>query len=76
MDILIEIIIQRIIIRAFGVYTRYIFFYLTGKKKSINSLKGINKKPQEEHSQDFWNAFVGLITFTIFSFCLAYLIFS
>jgi len=52
------------------------FFYLIGKKRSIKSLKGINKKLQEEHSQDFWNAFVGLISFAIFSFCLAYLIYS
>ncbi len=75
MDIIIEIIFERVIIRLFGIYTRYLIFYLFGKKRSLESLKGKNKNLQEEHSQDFWNVIIGLIAFGLVSFLIAYLTF-
>ncbi len=77
MDILVEIIIGRIIIRFFGVYTRFAFFYLIGKKKDIKNLYGKNTKNlQNSISQDFWNVIVGFFMFGIISFCIVFLSFS
>jgi len=64
MEFIIEIIFQRIIIRFFGLYTRYFFFRLIGKKKNIVYLSGDNNKFQEGLSQDFFNALVGIIVFS------------
>ena len=77
MDILIEIILGRIIIRFFGVYSRFAFFYLIGKKKNIKSLYGKNTNDLHNGvSQNLWNVIVGFIMFGLVSFCIVYLTFS
>lgn len=76
MEILIEILLGRIIIRFFGVYTRFAFFYLIGKKRNIKSLYGRDSDDlQNSHSQDFWNVIIDFIMFG-FSFFIVYLFFS
>jgi len=77
MDILIEIIFGRIIVRFFGLYTRYFFFFLIGKRKTIKYLSGDTKKDDTSSlSQDFSNAIVGLISFCFIGTGIAYLVFS
>jgi hypothetical protein len=75
MEILIEIIFGRIIIRFFGVYTRYFFFFLIGKRKNIKYLSGNTKEHITSLSQDFSNAVVGLISFSFTAIGIAYLVF-
>ena len=75
MDILIEIIFGRIIVRFFGLYTRYFFFFLIGKRKTIKYLSGDTKKDDtSSFSQDFSNAIVGLISFCLIVVGIVYLV--
>lgn len=66
MDILFDIFIKRLIIRFFGLYSRYIFFRIIGKGKSLKYLSGENKKEINNLNQDFFNALVGLISLSVF----------
>lgn len=66
MDILFDIFIKRLIIRFFGLYSRYIFFRLIGKEKTLEYLSGENKKGIDNSSQDFLNALVGLVSLSAF----------
>lgn len=74
MDFLIEIVFRGIIVRFFGIYTRYYFWNLFGKKVTLKQLKG-KKDTNSQYSQDFLNAFVGLIVFCLLAYFIAYLIF-
>ena len=75
MDFLIEIIFRGIIVRFFGIYTRYFFFNLFGKKRTLEQLKG-KRNTNSEYSQDFFNALIGLFVFSLISYLIAYLVFS
>ena len=50
------------------------FFLLFGRKRSLDSLRGKDKGLPDEHSQDFWNAIVGLISLIIVIIGLSYLL--
>ncbi len=75
MDFLIEIVFRGIIVRFFGIYTRYYFWNLFGKKFTLKQLKG-KEDTNSQYSQDFLNAFVGLTIFCLLSYFIAYLVFS
>lgn len=66
MDILFELFVKRLIIRFFGLYSRYIFFKIIGKKKTLEYLSGENKKQISNSNQDFLNALVGLVSLSVF----------
>jgi len=74
MDWFIDIIFGRFIIRFLGLYTRYYFFYITGKKKTMKYLSGDVKRLETSSAQDFYNAVVGIVSFGFISFGIAYLI--
>lgn len=76
MELFFEIIFRWLIVRIFGVYSRYIFFKIVGRPKTINQLMDDKKSKDNNFSQDFYNAFIGLIVFCLFSIGIAYLIFS
>jgi hypothetical protein len=66
MDFFIEIIFGRIIVRFFGLYSRFLFFKIIGKNKSLKYLSGeASKKEQDGLSQDFFNALVGVFVFSV-----------
>lgn len=66
MDILFDIFIKRLIIRFFGLYSRYIFYKIIGKGKSLTYLSGENRKEINNLNQDFFNALVGLVSLSVF----------
>jgi len=75
-DFLTEIIFKRLIVRLFGLYTRYFFFFLVGKRKTIKYLSGDDAKDDTSSmSQDFSNAVIGLIVFCPTAVGVAYLVF-
>lgn len=76
MEFFIEIIFRWLIVRVFGVYTRFMFYKLTGKKRTIEQLLATDKSEENNFSEDFYNAFIGLIVFCAISVLIAYLVFS
>lgn len=72
MDILLELVFRGLIIRIFGINTRYLFFTIVGRKKSIKLLSGKHKKDGGV-SQDFLNAVVGLVSFSLFTIFIAFI---
>ena len=76
MELFTEIIFRWLIVRIFGVYSRYYFFKITGRSKTINQLMTNDKSKNYGFSQDFYNAFIGLIVFCFISIGIAFLIFS
>lgn len=76
MEIIIELIFRGLIVNVLGVYTRYYFFKLIRKGKSIEYLLGekYQKDSSDIISQHFFNIFIGLITFALISFFIAYLV--
>ena len=75
MDIIFEIFITNIIVHFFGRNTRYYFFKLIGRPKTMKYLKGEFKKKDEYNSfsQGLLNGIVGLISFGAFSILFVYL---
>ena len=78
MDFLIEIIFLGLIVNFLGLYTRFYFFKLIRKPKSIKYLSGeINKKDDSDIVQQHaFNVFIGIITFVIISITIAFFVFS
>ncbi|NQX85929.1 MAG: hypothetical protein HRT67_08490 [Flavobacteriaceae bacterium] len=74
MELFIEIVFRWLIVRILGIHTRYLFFKLIGKKKSMDYLSGVTGKI--ESPQDFYNAVTGLIIFCLLSVGIAYIVFS
>ncbi|MGG5487410.1 hypothetical protein [Gaetbulibacter sp. PBL-D1] len=78
LEFFVEIIFRGIIVHVIGLYTRYYFFKLIGKKKDLKYLSGdkvINDKINSVQ-QPFYNAIVGIITFCALNFSIAYMVFS
>ena len=78
LELFAEIIFRGIIVNVVGLYTRYYFFRLVGKTKTIEYLKG-GKSTKDEYnnvSQNFLNSIVGLIITCLISVSIAYLVFS
>jgi len=75
MSILFEIFITNIIVHFFGRNTRYYFFKLIGRPKTMKYLKGEFKKRDEYNSlsQNLLNGIVGLISFCAFAIIFVYL---
>lgn len=73
-ELVVEIVFRWFIVRVIGVHSRYVFFKLIGKEKSMDELNGDAGKT--ESSQDFHNAITGLIIFCLLSVGIAYLVFS
>ena len=76
MEFLVEIIFRWLIIRIFGISSRYVFFKVIGNPKTIKQLSGEDGKKKNNFSQDFYNAIIGLIFFCLFSIGIAYIVFS
>jgi hypothetical protein len=76
MDFFIEIILGGLIANTLGLYTRYFFFKVIGKEKSIKHLSGKGKDDMANVSQNMANTIVGLIVFIPLGFGIVYVIFS
>lgn len=76
MDFLIEIILGGLIANTLGLYTRYFFFKIIGKKKSIKYLSGKEKDDMTNVSQNMANTVVGLIMLVPIGVGIAYIFYS
>ena len=75
LDFIFEIVFRVFIVRIVGVYSRYFFFKILGKYKTIKYLTG-EKDKSGGFSQDFINAIVGIFITILVLVLLAYLIYS
>jgi hypothetical protein len=77
-EFFVEIIFRGIIVHSLGLYTRFYFFKLFGKKKDIKYLSGekVIKDKINSVQQPFLNAIIGLITFCSLSVLIAYIVYS
>jgi hypothetical protein len=76
MDIIIEIFLRGIIANFFGLYTRYYFFKLIGKPKSIKYLQGRESKDVDTISHHVINVCLGIVVFAIITIPLVYFYFG
>lgn len=72
MDIFIEIIVQRIIVRFFGYYTLLLFFKIFRNKKGLQWLNDSLENEGEEFGRGCMIGIVGLISFFIVIMTIAY----
>jgi len=70
MDLLFELLADPI-----GVYTRYFFFKIIGKKKNIEYLRGNSKDPSDNFGQAFVNTLIGFIVFCVVVVSCGYLMY-
>ena len=78
MAFLVEIILKELIANVLGIYTRFYFFKLIGKPKSIKYLWGeLTKKDNiRSFEQGMINIIVGVVLFISLSISIAYLAYS
>jgi len=80
MEDLLILILLRGLIRIIGQYTRYFFFWLIGKKRTLKSLSNISKKEYKDLgkalSQDFLNAIIGTIVLVAFILIIVGIVFG
>lgn len=76
MDFIIEIILRGFIANTLGLYTRYFFFKIIGKNKTIKYLSGERKDAMTNVSQNMANTVVGLIVFVPLGIGIAYIFYS
>lgn len=74
MEIIIELFFRRLIQHFIGLYSRYLFFKIIGKNKTLDELTTNNKSAN--YSQSFYNLIIGLIVFILLSVCIAYIVYS
>ena len=72
MDIFIEIIVQRIIVRFFGYYTLLLFFKIFRNEKGLQWLNDSLENEGEEFGRGCMIGIVGLISFFIVIMTIAY----
>lgn len=73
-ELLVEIIVQRIIVRFFGYYTLVGVFTIFSMKEKLAWLKRIKKNDLElEFSRGCLIGIVGIISFCLFIFLLAWI---
>ncbi len=76
MEFLTEIIFRWLIVNTLGLYSRYVFFKIIGRKKSIKQLTVNENIKNDNLSQGLYNALIGLIVFCLISITIAYIVFS
>ena len=76
MDIIIEIFLRGIIADFLGVYSRYYFFKIIGRPKSIKYLQGRESKDVDTISHYVINVCLGIVVFALISFSIVYLYFG
>nr|WP_320036517.1 hypothetical protein [uncultured Bacteroides sp.] len=62
---LFELFIEGYVANTVGLYSRYYFFWLLGKKKNINYLSGKGKDKINNASQIFFNSIIGLLVLAL-----------
>ena len=74
------ILLLRTIIRTIGQYTRYFYFWLIRRKRSLKSLSNESKDQYKDLgnalTQDFFNGLIGAIIFGIIILIIVSIIFS
>lgn len=73
MEFLIRVIFGRLIARFIGVYIRYVYYAIIGKKRSISSLSGENINEGEINNEMFLNGVAGIAFIFIVVAVFAYL---
>jgi len=76
MDFFIEIILRGFIANILGLYTRYFFYKVIGRKKTIKYLSGDGKDDMTNVSQNMANTVIGLIVFVPLGISIAYIFYS
>jgi hypothetical protein len=77
MDLIVELFFRGLIVDLLGKNTRYLFYKIIGKPKSMKYLTSGKKTDHYEMiSQHMSNVMVGLIIFIGISILLVYLIYS
>ena len=75
---LFELFLEGYVANTLGLYSRYYFFRVLGKKKSINYLSGKGKDKINNTSQIFFNSIIGLVVLALvllgFSFIILFYI--
>lgn len=67
---LFELFLEGYVANTVGLYSRYCFFKLIGKKKSINYLSGKGKDKINNTSQLFFNSIIGMLVLSIVFLCI------
>lgn len=63
MDFIFEIFLRGFIANVLGKYSRYLFFLLIGRKKSLEYLAGNSKDDMSNVSHNFINTLIGMLVF-------------
>jgi hypothetical protein len=73
------LLIIRSIIRSLGLYTRYCFFKLIGKKRSIDmlssKLKDDDSNLGDNVQQNFYNSAIGIVLFIVLAFLIVSIVY-
>lgn len=70
---IIGLLIEEIIGNIIGLYTRYYFFRIIGRKKSIKFLSGDSNNQLDILSQNFYNLCVGIVVIIFVLFFLIWI---
>ena len=73
---ILETFLGGFIANVLGLYTRYLFFRLIGKKKSLKYLSGEVKDQKSSISNNLLNTIVGLVVFVLLAISIAHLVYS
>lgn len=73
---ILETFLGGFIANVLGLYTRYLFFRLIGKKKSLKYLSGEVKDQISNTANNFLNTIVGLVVFVLLAISIAHLVYS
>jgi uncharacterized paraquat-inducible protein A len=74
MELVFDLFFRRLIINTVGLYSRYVFFRIIGRKKEVNFLSGMNKRSSSgNYSQGFYNSIIGIIMSLILIFLIVIL---
>ena len=73
---ILETFLGGFIANVLGLYTRYLFFRLIGKKKSLKYLSGEVKDQKSSISNNLLNTIVGMVVFVLLAISIAHLVYS
>ena len=73
---LFDILIGSLYFGTIGLYSRYLFYKIIGKKKSLAYLRGQNMNELKADAQRIYNLIVGIVIGSVLLIFVAYLIFS